>query len=99
MELSTLIQVINSGIPAGIAARLASEAIIKLIDKVKVKFNGKTITEEKLTQLMNENTELKETLVELQNELTKENIFINSAGKIEIKNQFNNSVINNPIFH
>ena len=99
MDFSTLIQVINSGIPAGIAARLASEAIIRLIDKVKAKFNGKAVTEERLKQLMNENVDLKETLEELQNELTKENIIVNCAGKIEIKNQINNSTLYNPNFY
>jgi len=83
MELSALIQIINSGIPAGIVTRLASEAILKLIEKVKAKFNGKAVTEEKLKQLMDENVELKETVVELQNGLAKENIFINNDGKIE----------------
>jgi len=97
MELSTLVQVINNGIPAGIVGRVASEMIIRLIDKVKTMFNGKAITKEKLEQLMAENVELKDTLTKLQDELTKENI-INNANVIEIKNQFNNSIFNKTTF-
>jgi len=84
MDLSTLVQVINNGIPAGIIGRLASEMII---EKVKAKFNGKAVTEEKLKQLMAENVDLKEILTELQNQLTKEKI-INDIGKINAKYLF-----------
>ena len=87
MELSAIIQILNNGIPAGIVGRLASEAIIRLIDKVKGKFNGKAVTEEKLKQLMAENDDLKETLAELQDELAKENI-LNDIGKINTKYLF-----------
>lgn len=98
MDLNALIQIINNGIPAGIVGGVASEMIVRLIDKVKVMFSGKTITKEKLEQLMAENVELKEILVQLQDKLIKENI-INNADKIEIKNQFNNSIFNNPTFN
>ena len=98
MDLSTLVQVVNNGIPAGIIGRLASEAIIRLIDKVKAKFNGKTITEEKLKQLMVENDDLKEIITELQNELTKENI-INDIGKINTKYLFYYPTITNTTFN
>ena len=94
MDLSTLIQIINNGIPAEIVGGVASEMIVRLIDKAKAMFNGKTITKEKLEQLMAENAELKETLIKLQNEWTKGNIIINNAEKIEIKNQFNAPVYN-----
>ena len=98
MDLNTLIQIINNGIPAEIVGGVASEMIVRLIDKVKAMFNGKAVTKEKLEQLIVENAELKETLTELQNELTKANI-INNAGKIEIKTQINNSTLNNPTFN
>jgi len=89
MDLSTLIQILNNPIPAGIIGGVVSEAIIRLIDKIKAKFDGKEITKEKLERLMNENADLKEALIELENELAKENIIINKAEKIEVKNQFN----------
>ena len=97
MDLSTLVQILNNGIPAGIISKVAADIIVKQIDKVKAMFNGKVITKEKLEQLMAENDDLKETLVKLQNELTKENI-INNADIIEIKNQFNYSTFNNATF-
>jgi hypothetical protein len=99
MDLSELVKIVNSGIPAGIVARLTSEAIIRLIDKIKVKFNGKAVTEEKLKQLMNENADLRETLEDLEKELIKENIIINGVGKVEINHntqqlQVSNMTIN-----
>jgi len=99
MELSALIQILNNGIPAGIISKVAADIIVKQIDKVKVMFNGKAITEEKLKQLIAENDDLKETLSELQNELSKEKIIVNNTDKIEIKNQFNNSNFYNPTFN
>jgi len=99
MDFNSLIQIINNGIPAGIVSRLASEAIMSLINKLKAKFDGKEITEEKIKQLMAENESFKETLAELQNELTKENMIINNVGKVEIKNQFNFSTLNQPTFN
>jgi hypothetical protein len=97
MDLSTLVQILNNGIPAGIA----SEMIVRLIDKAKAMFNGKAITKEKIEQLMTEKIELKETLTKLQDELTKANIInvINNADKIEIGKQFNNSTFYNTTFN
>jgi hypothetical protein len=97
MDLSTLAQILNNGIPAGIISKVAADLIVKQIDKVKTMFNGKVITKEKLEQLMAENDDLKETMAKLQLELTKENI-INNADIIEIKNQFNYSTFNNATF-
>ena len=98
MDLSILANILNNGIPAEIVGGVESEMIVRLIDKAKAMFNGKTITKEKLEQLMAENVELKETLEKLHNELIKLNI-ISDIGRIEIKYQFNNSTINNPCFN
>ena len=98
MDLSTLVQILNNGIPAGIVGGVASEMIVRLIDKAKAMFNGKAITKEKLEHLMVENIELKVTLTNLQDELIKANI-INSADKIEIKSQFINSTFTNTTFN
>lgn len=99
MELSALIQILNNGIPAGIVSKVAADIIVKQIDKIKAMFNNKAITEDKLKQLMAENDDLKETLLALQNELSKEKIIVNNADKIEIKNQFNNSNFYNTNFN
>ena len=98
MDLDALIQILNNGISANVIGGVASEMIVRLIDKAKAMFNGKAITKETLERLIDENVELKKTLAELHNELTKSNVIINNADKIEIKNQFINTTINNPKF-
>ena len=98
MDLDALVQIINNGIPAATIGGIASEMIVRQIDKVKGMFNGKAITKETLERLMTENVELKETLAELQNELTKTNVIINYADKIDIEKQFNNTIFYNTVF-
>jgi len=99
MDFSTLVQIINNGIPAGIVGGVAAEMIVRQIDKIKAMFKGKDITKEKLEKLISENTELKNTLANLQSEYTKGNIIINNAQTIEIGTQINNSTLNNPTFN
>ena len=93
MDLSTLVQILNNGIPAGIVGGVTSEMIVRLIDKAKAMFNGKAITKEKIEQLITENIELKETLTKLQDELAKENI-VDDIGKINAKNLFYRPIMN-----
>ena len=71
MDLSAIIQILNTGIPAGIISKVVA-------DKIKAMFNGKEVTEEKLKQLIVENDDLKETLEDLQKELTKNKTVINT---------------------
>ena len=92
-----IIEFINSA-AAETTGGLISASIVSLVAKLKDAFKGKSITQDALNKLIEENAEIKEIIIKLQDELIKGNI-INNADKIEIKNQFNSSVINNPIFN
>ena len=72
---------------------LITASILGLVKKIKDVFKGKSITQETLDELIANNSEAKEVVMKLQDELAKANI-INSADKIEIKYQFNNLTIN-----
>ena len=79
--MSTLIDILNNGIPAEIIGGVASTTLIRLIDKVKNAFNGNPITEKTFQDLTESNAEIKEIMVELQKELKKMKINIRQITK------------------
>lgn len=93
MDIATLIQVLNQGLPAEALGGLTSAAIIGLVNKAKNLFKNKEITAETITEVIESNPENKEILESLDAELLKHNV------KIYIKTQINNSTLNNPTFN
>ena len=92
-----LIEFLNNTIPEA-AGGLISASIIGLVKKLKDAFRGKPITKEALNELIALNSEIREIVIQLQDELLEGNI-INNADRIKIKNQFINSKFNNSTFN
>jgi hypothetical protein len=92
-----LIEFLNST-AAEAAGGLITASIVGLVKKIKDAYRGKSITQETLDELIANNSEAKEIVMKLQDELIKCNI-INNADRIEIKNQFINSKFDNTTFN
>lgn len=86
--MSTLIEILNNGIPAGIIGGVVSAEITSLIAKIKDAFKGKKIDEKMISHIVIENTEIKETLALLQNKLVINKIISNQIN-FEGNNNFN----------
>jgi hypothetical protein len=99
MDIQTLTQILNNGIPAEALGGITSSIIIDLFNRVKNLFgNKKEVTTDEVKQIIDENIENKNLVQELLNELSKSGLIVNNAEKIEIKYQFINSNFDNPTF-
>lgn len=91
MDISALIQILNSGISSEAIGGITSAVVIDLFKRAKKLYKGKEINEETTNNLLESNEEFKGIVNQIESELQQSGLTINKAKNLFINSKFDNT--------
>lgn len=91
MDITALIQILNEGIPSEAIGGITSAVVIDLFNRAKNLYKGKEINEENTKLLLDNNSEFKSIIEQIESELNQSGMTINKVKNLFINSRFDNT--------